>query len=495
MDDTRASSITDKDEELPKGRSPHQYLYRFRSTTSLLCGYHELEKQEIFFPSPELLNDPAESLANFYWQGDKNDWREFFKQYLLRFLYSAYIAKDTRIFCKPSTINIISDTDIYKNIEKLFFNDNNINKCIERLSNKEEAIKKNQLKMYLYIAHIYALIYIIEREEGLASFLNNINIIDISLKFLDMIEGIDDTPPDIKTLQGNIIYEEVLKLFSQNAEMECIKKIDSVADGEKIEMLFFNYINHLQNSLHQISKLFLTKDDEVSDKIPFPDKYLNNIQKLISPTLGTACFMREENISNPSMWGYYGDSHKGVCLEFETIKNPNNEMRYLSLSHPEWKESRDFYFMEVGYTNEINTYNFFELYNKSSTFIKDGKYDEYFCFYPPVTKTKPWEHERELRLICSYPSWDDFTIEQKYRYDFRSLKSITFGINTPTKDKSEIILIVTKKCKEIDREDFEFYQTTQYISESGEIKLERMRFHPLPDELIKLIASAYDAGQ
>ncbi|WP_114194636.1 DUF2971 domain-containing protein [Edaphovirga cremea] len=260
-------------------------------------------------------------------------------------------------------------------------------------------------------------------------------------------------------------------------------------------MLFFSYINHLQNALHQISKLSFPKDDEISDKTHFPEKHLNNIQKLTFPTLGTACFMREENINNPSMWWYYGDSHKGVCLEFKTIKNPNNEMRYISLSHPEWKESKDFYFMEVGYTNEINTYNFFELFNKSSIFIKDDNYKEYLCFYPPVTKTKHWEHERELRLICSYPSWDDFIIEQKYRYDFSSLKSITFGINTPIKDKSEIIFIVTKKCKEIGREDFEFYQTTQYISESGEIKLEQMRFYPLPEELTKLIVRVYGAEQ
>jgi hypothetical protein len=108
MNDIRTSSITDSDEERLKDKSPQQNFYRFRSAKSLLSGFHELENQEIFFALPELLNDPAESLANFYWKGDKNDWTEFFRQYLLRFFYSAYFAKDKKIFCKPSTIKNIS---------------------------------------------------------------------------------------------------------------------------------------------------------------------------------------------------------------------------------------------------------------------------------------------------------------------------------------------------------------------------------------------------
>jgi hypothetical protein len=189
------------------------------------------------------------------------------------------------------------------------------------------------------------------------------------------------------------------------------------------------------------------------------------------------------------MWGYYGDNHTGVCVEFETIKNPTNKMHCIPLSSPGCKESRDFYFIEVSYTNEINTHNFFDLYSISSHFIKNEMGEEYLHSYPTVTKTKHWEHERESRLISCYPSWDDLPLQTKYRYDFSSLKSITFGINTSIEDKSEIIHIITKKCQEMGRENFEFYQATQYISESGEIKIEKMRFYPLPDELIKLINS------
>ncbi|WP_157968078.1 hypothetical protein [Edaphovirga cremea] len=52
MNDIRASSITDRDEEHLKGKPPHQHLYRFRTVKALLTEFHELEKQEIFFPLP-----------------------------------------------------------------------------------------------------------------------------------------------------------------------------------------------------------------------------------------------------------------------------------------------------------------------------------------------------------------------------------------------------------------------------------------------------------
>ena len=44
-------------------------VYRFRSMKRLLEDkYQELKKQEIYFASPEQLNDPMEGLRDIFWE-------------------------------------------------------------------------------------------------------------------------------------------------------------------------------------------------------------------------------------------------------------------------------------------------------------------------------------------------------------------------------------------------------------------------------------------
>ena len=57
-------------------------FYRFRSLKSLF-EFKELENQEIYFASPEELNDPMEGFRDLVFKGDKIVWRNFFKHYLL----------------------------------------------------------------------------------------------------------------------------------------------------------------------------------------------------------------------------------------------------------------------------------------------------------------------------------------------------------------------------------------------------------------------------
>ncbi len=59
------------------------YLYRFRSVDRLLGKSNELERQDIYFASPEQLNDPLEGRKNIYWQGDLIIWENLFRHYLL----------------------------------------------------------------------------------------------------------------------------------------------------------------------------------------------------------------------------------------------------------------------------------------------------------------------------------------------------------------------------------------------------------------------------
>ena len=59
------------------------FLYRFRRTEQLLGKHKELERQEIYFPSPEELNDPVEGFNDMFWVGDEIVWKHLIKHYLL----------------------------------------------------------------------------------------------------------------------------------------------------------------------------------------------------------------------------------------------------------------------------------------------------------------------------------------------------------------------------------------------------------------------------
>jgi len=58
-------------------------IYRFRPTSALLGGFHELENQEIYFAPARQLNDPLEGYKDLFWRGDEIVWKNFLRHYIL----------------------------------------------------------------------------------------------------------------------------------------------------------------------------------------------------------------------------------------------------------------------------------------------------------------------------------------------------------------------------------------------------------------------------
>lgn len=67
-----------------------QSFYRYRSVDTFLGERQELEQQQIYFASPEQLNEPIEGFKDLYWFGDEIVWRNLLKHYLLS-LHRVYI--------------------------------------------------------------------------------------------------------------------------------------------------------------------------------------------------------------------------------------------------------------------------------------------------------------------------------------------------------------------------------------------------------------------
>ena len=109
------------------------FLYRFRSTDKLLGEkYQELEKQEIYFASPEELNDPLEGFTNLSWTGDQILWSNLLNHYLMclmRTVIDAHICgldheftcDQSYVFSTEASLPTPKLKDLYRRICKIFF--------------------------------------------------------------------------------------------------------------------------------------------------------------------------------------------------------------------------------------------------------------------------------------------------------------------------------------------------------------------------------------
>ena len=97
---------------------------------------------------------------------------------------------------------------------------------------------------------------------------------------------------------------------------------------------------------------------------------------------------------------------------------------------------------------------------------KEGYWTTY---YPDIiAKTRDWEYEEESRLILfSQISGLTEKAQRKLKYRFNSLKGIIFGIRTSDSDKLKAIEIISKKCSDTGRSDFQFYQAHYNHRTSG----------------------------
>lgn len=114
--------------------------------------------------------------------------------------------------------------------------------------------------------------------------------------------------------------------------------------------------------------------------------------------MNTAVFCMSANSTNSLQWSKYGDSHTGVCLEFEI---PDNS---------EW------FVMPVEYTKIRPTIDI-------TSFHEDSGYRLEKLGEAVSAKSEDWRHEQEFRAF-------HYTAGNK-KFDPGQLVSVTFGLATP----------------------------------------------------------------
>lgn len=105
------------------------------------------------------------------------------------------------------------------------------------------------------------------------------------------------------------------------------------------------------------------------------------------------------------MWSHYANSHKGICLEFDTLVDPEFFV----------------YPINVVYSEEYPNLEFT---------------DKKFATDVLRTKSKDWEYEQEVRICKPHFGYHCFNPE--------SLRSIILGCNTEADKQSQIIEIVRR---------------------------------------------------
>lgn len=116
---------------------------------------------------------------------------------------------------------------------------------------------------------------------------------------------------------------------------------------------------------------------------------------------GVKCFT--PNNANILMWSHYTNSHKGICLEFDTLIDPEYFV----------------YPINVIYSDEYPNLEFT---------------DNRFVTEVLRTKSKDWQYEEEVRIYKKTSGY--------HKFNPNCLRSVTFGCNTPNEKKDRIIDII-----------------------------------------------------
>jgi len=463
------------------------HLYRYRPIEAVLEKFNELERQEIYFSTPGELNDPMEGFKDLFWSGDRIVWENFLKHYILclqEMAIHVFVAGsdfdnhvlDKIVFYVPDSLPDAPIRTIYKRLSEAFLGDAAAKTFLNVVSSRSAPIRRNELTSYLRALHPLALGKIFKEfvDHGVlpsTSFINGPTPEKLRQDAKNMMEGIARLP------KAEFPPERLSEaLFAANESI--VSQMD----------LIFEY--NLPDRSNR-GMAFVTRY--------FPAAYVRALEKLVHRDWYVACF--SASATNPSMWGSYGQGHRGVCLKFKTppnigggptftIKQVNavsaspTHREYISsyIQHPLHKlaYSQDYpaidFFRSLGSMGEMYMNNFWYrdadgIFSSCRNAVYDDNAawrDQYWKTFTAsaLCKTPEWSHEEEYRMLIHSGFDMREKDKRKLKYKFEDLAGIIFGVRTDMEDKLKIMRIIDKQCAETHRSDFEFFEVTYAATES-----------------------------
>jgi hypothetical protein len=467
-----------------RGLSMKDVLYRFRSIYNLLDGYHELENQEIYFASPEELNDPMEGFKDIYWSGDTIVWENILNHYVLCLEHCCALVliagdsisiseKEIPVFTNIESFPTQMYTRMYSEIYDCLIASSVFSDFASQLSQRQNKIRRHELIFHLNRFHwtvlesifaVYELHHLIPK----GSKFKNTSTKTTELNLVDMLNKSECEHPEIEFLAESLCHALSLINIQSSLILRLNTKEANISDENK--MFIFAH---------------------------FPEAFVKQIEKIVYPQWYAACFMSE--CSNSSLWGHYGNNHKGVCLIFKSGEKNNNKSIQLKrtigfgssgpivgqATQQFYKVDYDREFVEIDFFRSLGSlpipiltkYWYTNRLGELSKCADDILTNEdawrirhWQNFMDAITtKKQDWRFEQEYRLILDAALLDfSEPEERKIKYNFADLAGIIFGINTSVQDKLSIMRIINNKCKAESRTDFKFFQA-YYSREKGMI--------------------------
>ncbi len=472
-----------------------KFFYRFRSMEALLEDYQELENEEIYFTPAKYLNDPLEGYMDLSFKGDRILWTNFFKNYifcLLTFRFMVTLAGNDDKFTKDdinTNFNYKLKEDLsmegqpYRILCDEIFANPVVQKIIDYFSIREKPISKDELIMFLKGLHFYFLntFVLVEMKKGMMKAPDE----EIQKRYNESLGSLEFLGKAIDTLTQTDDTISVFKTISQF--------MNTMTDT-------FVYLRNLQNAENVIA------ENNFQLLLNFPKLYIDKLYDIMYPYPVLACF--SEDYQDLSMWGYYANSSKGVCLIYKPKVKHNSFFLPIKKvtswgvnKNGEYRESKSFVDMElkpVSYSKQRPLIPFFRSlgrltlqqlkthwYSNCNGEVSEIVHDlldklgedkwrkNYWDNITNCINTKhtSWMHEKEYR-VAIIPMFDDeydTKEKRKLKYKFSSLAGLIFGVNADEQKKLEVIKILHEKCNKYGIKDFKLYQAI-YNNESGEIE-------------------------
>lgn len=449
-------------------------LYKFRSNFEYIKD--ELKNEYLFFAEASELNDSLEGFINLYWQGDIVLWKNLLKHYLytlansvVQILIGDKSEEELPMYFDEGHFPTDQYKSLFEDIRNDLFSNKDIRELLGYLERVNHKILDKELISYLRFIHLNALGIIIKKFNE--KYLLNWDF-PTDNQYLGIFKQLQALLPELEKS-----YKDILPIVFQ-----AIQSVTKTVD--------FQMKQYIKNQEDYTSKVFLLTD--------FPSIYVDQLKKIVFYTPCITCFM--ESYESPSSWGYYSDSHKGICLIFDDGKNDTSEINFelsgnkINIHTSTQKVRYKKKFNQVDFFKMIGTISLFGLENywlsdwegNHSTTVQikrnivtsewHKKYVE-SMMKSYTTKLPGWKHELEHRIILEkeFLSISKKNCEtQKYTYDFKLLKGIIFGIKTPESQKFEILESMKEKCKTSGRTDFKFYQA-EYNDSKGEITISEIK--------------------
>lgn len=463
-----------------------EFFYRFRRASALLDEFHELERQEIYFPTLRELNDPLEGYKDLIWRGDRIVWRNLFKHYILCLMQSVALAGVAgKEFTTDMSANLVYQTesdlpvapirDIYAKSCAAFFDHPAAETLLTTLSREGKAIRRDELTFYLRLIHMATLTNVL-RSLG----------------------------------EGGVKIVTSIEVIAKHAEQALgavpeILRVHAFAE-DKAEVLFF-INNNLSQQMALINELIQPVSEDRRSWLflirDFSSNYVNALERLMYPDWHAACFVKDP--TSAAMWGHYADGHQGMCLKFRAKPNsagvPSLDLNRATSWRGDGSAGLSYVahaFEGIDYTSAFPQIDFFESlgrlpipklrfwYDDPSgerseigrrVLSGDEKWrEEYWRRFAASYRTKlpHWAYEDEHRIVF-YSNLADLTTKEsrKPTYRFEDLAGIVFGLRTSTENKLAAMRIIERKCVAAGRTDFEFWQT-HYAHHTHKIELAQL---------------------